>query len=45
MEYYNLDAVLAVGYRVVTQGTHFGIWATDTLREFVVKGFVLTMSD
>jgi hypothetical protein len=42
VEYYNLDAVIAVGYRVNSlKATHFRIWATTTLREFIVKGFVL----
>ena len=42
IEYYNLDAVIAVGYRVNSvKATHFRIWATNTLREFMVKGFVL----
>jgi hypothetical protein len=41
-QFYNLDAVIAVGYRVNSlKATHFRIWATNTLREFVVKGFVL----
>ena len=40
--YYNLDAIIAVGYRVNSyQATRFRIWATKTLREFIVKGFVL----
>jgi len=40
--YYNLDAIIAVGYRVNSyQATQFRIWATRTLREFIVKGFVL----
>lgn len=40
--FYHLDAVIAVGYRVNSyQATQFRIWATRTLREFVVKGFVL----
>lgn len=39
---YNLDAVLAVGYRVRSlRGTQFRQWATDQLREYLVKGFVL----
>ncbi|MFD1256993.1 RhuM family protein [Mucilaginibacter terrae] len=39
---YNLDTIISVGYRVNTiQGTHFRIWATNQLKEFVVKGFVL----
>ena len=42
LEYYNIDAVIAVGYRVNSlKATHFRIWATQTLREFIVKGFVL----
>lgn len=40
--YYNLDAIIAVGYRVNShQATQFRIWATKTLKEFIVKGFVL----
>ena len=40
--YYNLDAIIAVGYRVNSyQATQFRIWATKTLREFIVKGFVM----
>jgi hypothetical protein len=40
--FYNLDAVIAVGYRVNSlKATQFRIWATNTLREFIVKGFVL----
>ena len=42
IEFYNLDAIISVGYRVnSTQATRFRIWATRTLREFVIKGFVL----
>lgn len=42
VEFYNLDAVIAVGYRVNSyQATQFRIWATKTLREFIIKGFVL----
>jgi hypothetical protein len=42
VEFYNLDAVIAVGYRVNSvKATHFRIWATNTLREFIVKGFVV----
>jgi hypothetical protein len=42
MEIYNLDAVIAVGYRVNSlKATHFRIWATNTLRDFIVKGFVV----
>jgi len=40
--FYNLDAIIAVGYRVNSyQATQFRIWATRTLREFMIKGFVL----
>jgi len=40
--YYNLDAIIAVGYRVNSfQATQFRIWATQTLREFIIKGFVM----
>lgn len=40
--HYNLDAIISVGYRVNSaQATRFRIWATETLREFIVKGFVL----
>jgi hypothetical protein len=40
--FYNLDAIIAVGYRVNSKkATHFRIWATKTLREFIIKGFVL----
>jgi hypothetical protein len=40
--FYNLDAIIAVGYRVNSyQATRFRIWATKTLREFITKGFVL----
>lgn len=42
IEFYNLDAIIAVGYRVNSyQATRFRIWATSTLREFIIKGFVL----
>jgi hypothetical protein len=41
-KYYNLDAIIAVGYRVNSyQATQFRIWATKMLREFIIKGFVL----
>ena len=40
--FYNLDAIIAVGYRVNSkQATAFRIWATKTLREYITKGFVL----
>ncbi|MDD4319352.1 MAG: RhuM family protein [Candidatus Peribacteraceae bacterium] len=40
--YYNLDAIISVGYRVNSaQATQFRIWATKTLRTFIIKGFAL----
>ncbi len=40
--FYHLDAIIAVGYRVNSyQATQFRIWATNTLREYITKGFVL----
>ena len=40
--YYNLDAIIAVGYRVNSyQATQFRIWATAILKEFLIKGFVM----
>ncbi|MCL2721804.1 MAG: virulence RhuM family protein [Treponema sp.] len=42
MEFYNLDAIISVGYRVNSaKATQFRIWATKTLKEFITKGFVL----
>jgi len=42
LEYYNLDAIISVGYRVnSSKATQFRIWATQTLKEFIIKGFVL----
>ena len=42
LEYYNLDAIISVGYRVTSRvATQFRIWATQRLREFIVKGFLL----
>jgi hypothetical protein len=41
-QHYNLDAVIAVGYRVNSKrATQFRIWATQVLREFIIKGFAL----
>lgn len=41
-KYYNLDAIISVGYRVnSTKATQFRIWATQALKEYIVKGFVL----
>ena len=40
--YYNLDVIISVGYRVKSKrGTQFRIWATQRLKEYIVKGFVL----
>ena len=42
IDFYNLDAIIAVGYRVNSHNaTQFRIWATATLKEFIIKGFVL----
>lgn len=42
LEYYNLDVIISVGYRVnSTKATQFRIWATNTLKEYIIKGFVL----
>jgi hypothetical protein len=42
LEYYNLDAIISVGYRVnSSKATQFRIWATQTLKEYIIKGFVL----
>ena len=42
LEFYNLDAIISVGYRVNSyQATQFRIWATRTLKEYIIKGFVL----
>ncbi len=44
VKYYNLDAIISVGYRVnSTQATQFRIWATERLKEYIIKGF--TMDD
>ena len=41
-KYYNLDAIISVGYRVNSaKATQFRIWATTTLKEYIIKGFVL----
>lgn len=41
-KFYNLDAIIAIGYRVNSkEATQFRIWATQTLKEFIIKGFVL----
>ena len=42
VDYYNLDVIISVGYRVKSlRGTQFRIWATQRLREYIVKGFTL----
>lgn len=42
ISFYSLDAIIAVGYRVNSkQATDFRIWATNTLKEYIKKGFVL----
>ncbi len=42
VEFYNLDVIISVGYRVKShRGTQFRMWATQRLREYIVKGFVL----
>jgi hypothetical protein len=42
VEHFNLDVIIAVGYRVNSrQATQFRIWATQILREFIIKGFAL----
>lgn len=42
VKHYNLDTILAVGYRVKShRGTQFRIWATQRLREYIIKGFTL----
>lgn len=42
IDFYSLGAIISVGYRVnSSQATQFRIWATKTLKEFIIKGFVL----
>jgi hypothetical protein len=42
IEYYNLDVIISVGYRVKSQqGTQFRIWATQRLKEYLLQGFSL----
>lgn len=44
IEHYNLDVIISVGYRIKSlRGTQFRIWATERLREYLIKGF--TMND
>ncbi len=41
-KHYNLDVIISVGYRVKSlRGTQFRIWATQTLKEYMIKGFAL----
>ena len=42
VKHYNLDAIISIGYRVNSaKATQFRIWATQTLKEYIIKGFVL----
>ena len=42
LQYYNLDAIISVGYRVNSRrATNFRIWATGVLREYIIKGFAM----
>jgi len=42
VKYYNLDAIIAVGYRVNSKrATQFRIWATQILKEYIIKGFAM----
>ena len=42
VKYYNLDAIISVGYRVnSTQATQFRIWATQLIKEYIIKGFAM----
>ena len=42
VDYYNLDVIISVGYRVKSQrGVQFRIWATKVLKEYIIKGFTL----
>lgn len=42
IRYYNLDAIISVGYRVNSvRATQFRIWASQVLKEYIVKGFVM----
>lgn len=42
IEYYNLDVIISVGYRVKSkQGTQFRIWATNVLKDYLLKGYAL----
>jgi hypothetical protein len=42
LEFYNLDAIISVGYRVnSSKATQFRIWATQLLKEYIIKGFAI----
>ena len=42
IDHFNLDVIISVGYRVKSpQGTQFRIWATQRLKEYIIKGFAL----
>lgn len=42
LEYYNLDAIISLGYRVnSTKATQFRIWTTNTLKQYIIKGFAM----
>ena len=42
VDFYNLDAIISVGYRVNSRrATHFRIWATNVLKEYMIKGFAI----
>lgn len=42
VDYFNLDVIISVGYRVKShRGTQFRIWATQRLREYIIKGFAV----
>jgi hypothetical protein len=46
LEYYNLDAIISVGYRVnSSKATQFRIWATKVLKEYIIKGLLWMMID
>lgn len=46
LDHYNLDVIISVGYRVKSyQGTQFRIWATQRLREYIIKGFTKNGND
>lgn len=46
IDFYNLDVIISIGYRVSShRGTQFRIWATNRLKEYLIKGLRLTMSD